>query len=439
MMKGWRLKKFLWGVVTAVGLSALAAPCAAEPIPFHRVIELALQRGGVLAISAANQQKAREVYQQARAAYFPTIVFGSGLGYTYGIPPTLAGSAPSIFSISSQQALLNFAQQDLVRAAKNEWKSAGLDVADKRSAVILDAAATYMELDNAMRQLKVLTESAQTANRAEFITRQRLKEGLDSQLDLKKSQLNVARVNMRIADVQSAADVARQHLSALTGLPQESIETASDSIPSTPAIQQEENLAAQAAQNNPAVRLAEQKVVTAQWRARAENRALYPSIDFATQYQRLSNTINNYQQYFRAFTPNSLAVGISIRFPISDFAQHARANAAMAELLRVRKEAALLRSQVEENTLKTQRSLRRLAAATDVARLEYEVAQAGIESVSARLATGEANVRDRENAQLDASNRYSSYLDSQLALSRAGLELMRQTGELDAWALPAKP
>jgi hypothetical protein len=111
----------------------------------------------------------------------------------------------------------------------------------------------------------------------------------------------------------------------------------------------------------------------------------------------------------------------------------------MAELLRVRKEAALLRSQVEENTLKTQRSLRRLAAATDVARLEYEVAQAGIESVSARLATGEANVRDRENAQLDASNRYSSYLDSQLALSRAGLELMRQTGELDAWALPAKP
>jgi outer membrane protein TolC len=296
-----------------------------------------------------------------------------------------------------------------------------------------------MDLDNALRQLKVLLESGQTAKRAEFITSQRLKEGLDSQLDIKKSQLNTARINMRIADVQAVVDVARQHLSALTGLSPESIDTAGDSIPPPPAIQQEQNLAAQAAQNNPVVRLADRRVVTAEWRARAESRALYPSIDLATQYQRLSNAINNYQQYFKSFQPNSFAVGFNIRFPITDFAQHAKAAGAAAELLRARREAALLRSQVEENTLKTQRSLRRLAAATDVARLEYEVAQAGIDAVSAKLATGEANARDQENAQLDASNRLSSYLDSQLALSRATLELLRQTGELDAWALAAKP
>ena len=62
-----------------------------------------------------------------------------------------------------------------------------------------------------------------------------------------------------------------------------------------------------------------------------------------------------------------------------------------------------------------QRSLRQLAAARDVARLEYEVTQAGIDAVRAKLATGQANARDQENAQLDSSDRYSSYLDSQFS------------------------
>ena len=235
--------KRLW-LLAVVMLAALAAPCPAEPVPFQKAIELALQRGSVMAISVADQQKARDTYQQARAAYLPTIVFGSGLGYSLGIPPPLAGSAPSIFNVSTQQMLLNFSQHDLVKAERNEWRASRLDVTDKHSAVILDAATAYLQLDNALAKIKVLTEASQTANHAEFITRQRLKEGLDSQLDLKKSQLNVARVQMRIAEAQAAADVARQRLARLTGLTAEEIETVSDSIPSTPEIHQDQNLPA---------------------------------------------------------------------------------------------------------------------------------------------------------------------------------------------------
>ena len=430
------MKRFC--LLAVIVLAALAAPCSAEPVPFQKAIQLALGRGGVLAIAQADQQKARDTYQQARAAYLPTIVFGSGLGYSLGIPPPLAGAAPSIFNVSTQQMLLNFSQHYLVRAERNEWRSSRLDVSDKRSSVILDAATAYLELDNALEKIKVLTEAAQTANHAEFITSQRLKEGLDSQLDLKKAQLNVARVQMRITEAQATADVARQRLARLTGLAPEEIETVSKSIPSTPAIRQDENLAAQAVQNNPQVRLARERAVTAELRASAASRGLYPSVDLVSQYQRLSNYLNNYQDFYKKFEPNSFVIGLNVRFPISDFAQHARANAATADLLRTRKEAELVRNQVEENTLRRQRNIGRLAAANDVARLEYEVAEASIEAVAAKLAAGEANARDQENARLDSSDRYSNYLDSQLALSRASLELMRQTGELDTWALPAK-
>ena len=174
-------------------------------------------------------------------------------------------------------------------------------------------------------------------------------------------------------------------------------------------------------------------------RARGEAHVLYPSIDLASQYERLSSTLNNYAQFYKNFKPNSFAIGLSIRFPLTDFVQHAKANAAVADLLLARQEAQMARDQVAENALQVQRSLRQLAAAGDVARLEYEVAQAGIDAVRAKLASGQANSRDQENARLDSSDRYSSYLDSQLQLARATMQLMRQTGDLEGWARPQKP
>jgi outer membrane protein TolC len=438
LMKVSHLRKALLSLATTA-LLAFSLPCPAEPVPFGKALELALQHSGMLVIAAAGQQKAHDVYEQARAVYLPNIVFGSGLGYSAGIPPALEGSAPSIFNIVSQQSLLNLAQRDFLRAAKNDSQATHFDLEDKRNAVILDTATTYLELDTALRKLKALDQAAEAANRAEFITTQRLKEGLDSQLDLKKAQLGIAKVNVRVAQAQAAADVARQHLAHLTGLPAESIDTVSDSIPAPPGIGQDAELPARAAENNPAVQLARQKVVTAELRARGEAHVLYPSIDLASQYERLSSTINNYAQFYKNFKPNSFAIGLSIRFPLTDFVQHAKANAAVADLLLARQEAQMARDQVAENALQVQRSLRQLAAAGDVARLEYEVAQAGIDAVRAKLASGQANSRDQENARLDSSDRYSSYLDSQLQLARASLQLMRQTGDLEGWARPQKP
>jgi len=437
-MRVSHLKEVLLSFVATV-LLACSLPCAGEPVPFSHAVELALQHSGMMAVSALNQRKAVDLYEQARAAYLPNITFGSGLGYSIGIPPSMEGSAPSLFNIVTQQSLLNFAQRDFVRAARNDVQATHFDTANRRDDVILEAATAYVELDMALRKLKTLGDAAQAAHRAQFITSERLKEGLDSQLDLKKAQLNIAKVNMRVAEAQTAADVARQRLARLTGLPAVSIETVSSSIPASPEIGQDEDLPARAARNNPVVQLAQQKVISAQLRARAEARVLYPSIDIASQYERLSSTLNNYAQYYKTFTPNSFAIGLSFRIPVTDFAQHAKANAAAADLLRARQDAQMTHDQVEENVLQMQRSLRQIAAAGDVARLEYEVTQAEIDSVRAKLASGQSNARDQENALLDASQRYSSYLDAQLQLTRATMQLMRQTGDIGSWALPQKP
>ncbi len=82
--------------------------------------------------------------------------------------------------------------------------------------------------------------------------------------------------------------------------------------------------------------------------------------------------------------------------------------------------------------------MRQLEAARDVAKLEWQVSQGDLEAVQARLETGNANLRDQQNAELDANDKYAAYLDAEFELSRAELQLLRLTGELENWAIPPR-
>ncbi len=97
----------------------------------------------------------------------------------------------------------------------------------------------------------------------------------------------------------------------------------------------------------------------------------------------------------------------------------------------------LTKNQVSEDALKLQRSLRQLTAARDVAKLEWEVAQGDLEAVKGRIETGNANTRDQQNARLDTEDKHAAYFDAELELSRAELQLLRLTGELEKWAIPS--
>ena len=40
-------------------------------------------------------------------------------------------------------------------------------------------------------------------------------------------------------------------------------------------------------------------------------------------------------------------------------------------------------------------------------------------------------------AQLDVNDKYAAYLDAEFELTRAELQLLRLTGELENWAIPS--
>ncbi len=415
----------------------VAADAPAEPISFHKAVDLALQHSGVMGIATVNQWRARKAYEEVRGNYIPQITIGSGLGYSYGFPLTLEGSAPSVANFNYVQSFFNPSLRQFLKAAKIDWNATSLDVQDKRDAVILDTAITYAQLDQLTGKMKALGEAQSAADSAQFVTEQRLQQGVDSKLDLTKSQLVAARIRLRIAEAQGQADVLRDHLSKLVGLPAESIAVDPESMPELPVISQADDLAVRAVENSLAVKQAEQKVAAAQTRAIGEHKALnWPIIDLAAQYAYLAK-YNNYDLYYRNYTANNFSGGLNIRFPIFNPVQKAKAEQADADTLIAKKQAEITKDQVGEEALKLQRSLRQLAAARDVAKLEWEVSQGDLEAVKGRAETGNANTRDQQNARLDAEDKHAAYFDAELELSRAELQLLRLTGELEKWAVPS--
>ncbi len=118
-------------------LLSLPLLASAEPLPFRRAIELAVQHSGGMAIAAAEQMRSQQAYQEARILFYPQMTLGSGLAATWGLPLSVEGSAPSIVRFDSQQYLFNAAQKDFIRAAKTEWTASNSMLEDRRAAVIL--------------------------------------------------------------------------------------------------------------------------------------------------------------------------------------------------------------------------------------------------------------------------------------------------------------
>jgi len=423
----------------------------ADPVPLKHVIELALSHATGAAIAAADQQHADAGYRELHNQYIPQVSTGAGLGYSYGFPLALEGSAPSLFNINTQSALLNPSLRDFLRAAKVDSAVASLNVKDQRNQVIQDAVLSYAELAKWEQRLTHLQATESEADRMQAAVAQRVKEGVDSEMEGTRARLSAARVRLRIAEAQGAADVLREHLAKLTGLPAAGIQTDPDSIPAPPAPAPSENASKDAAADNPSVQAAVEHARAQYLRAQGEHRVLWPSIDFAAQYALLSK-FNNFQNYYipskpcptslgtflcvtNSFQQNNATVGVNIRFPIFNASQRSRAQAADADALKATKQAEAARNQVSEETLRLQRAVTQMRAARDVAQLEYEIAQKNLDAVKTRMDAGTAVIHDLDDATAQVSERFIALQDVTFELERDQLGVLRSTGDLEKWAL----
>jgi outer membrane protein TolC len=420
-----------------VFLLMLSCACAAagQNITLHKAVELAIRRSAPAA--QADEDKAHAGYSEARAAYLPRVIFGSGIGGSYGFPLSLENAAPSLFNVTSQQVLYSPAQKAFVKAARTDWQAAQLQGKDQRDALIQDTVLTYVELNKWNQEIELLNTELANNLKVEGVEAERVKAGVDRPVEQNRAKLATARVRMRMAEAKGSADVLRSHLGQLTGLAEEELGTEPDSIPGLPEVKQQDNLAAKALQSSPVVKAADQQALARRFAAEGEYKALLPSVDLAGQYALLSN-FNNYDVYIKNFQTHNATGGIVLRLPFLDSTQRARAAQAKADAVRSGRDAEQAKEKVSLETLRLQRGVQELTAAVDVAQLEYEMAQSELEGVETRLKAETGTLRDEQDARSRVEQTYDSLIDANFALDKARVQLLRNTGELEQWAMSGK-
>jgi outer membrane protein TolC len=424
------------GILFALLFAVVFLPslAIAEPLTLKRAVELALTHSPAAGQTSADQQRAFASLQEARNQYKPQLSVGSGLGDSWGYPLSLEGSAPSLVNVTAQSALFNPALRDYIRAARSEYKATEAGSKDQRNQIIQDTVLAYTELLKWQQLTGHLQQQHDDAVRTQQIIDQRVQEGVDNPQLRNQAKLAAARSNLHIVEAESSVHELRAFLSQLTGLPEASIELASDSVPALPEVPAQPDVAATAADVSPSVLFARQHAEAQSFRARAEHRLLWPTADFASQYAVLAR-YNNWQKFFvnNAFERNNATVGVVLRFPVFNTAQRAHAAAADADALHAQKDVESARNQVSQQVLKMQDSVRQLMAAKEVSDLEFEIAKSNVDALEVRLNAGSTTVPDAANARTEMFEKYNAAQNADFALVRARIALLRLTGDLESW------
>ena len=418
-------------------LALAAAPAAVAQISFYTAVDLALRNSHEVKLATADVQRADASWAQARDAYVPNLVVGSSLGYSYGFPV----GQPSVYNVSSNSLVYSFSQPDAVRSAHSAVDATRASLRDTRERVVADVATHYIELDVATRELAAIDQQYGYGERLAEIERQRSAAGLSSAMDVTQADLIGAQLELRRLHLQDHIASLRLHLSNLTGLNEDAIQTESASIPTAPAAPSSQQLVAEINARNPALAASAAETESKRYLARSDQRRLQrPEVAFGIQYSRYAR-FNNYAEYYLRFQHNNFDVGINLSLPLFDASARDRARGSAADAVHAREQTALVLVQLSEQARELAASLAELRAQQKIARLQSDYAQESLDAVVTQLENGNGNPnapqltpRDEQKARVEERRRYVDKLEADLQLVEAQIQLERSRGDLEEWA-----
>jgi outer membrane protein TolC len=420
-------------LITCSAFALVTIPAGAQ-ISFITAVDLALKNSPRVLMAKAEVDKEVAALAQTRDIYIPTLVGGSGLGYSYGFPV----GQPSVFNFTSQSLIFNFSQMDYIRAARASLDAANLTLKDARMAVAEDTAITYAALDRDLRRQEALTEEAGYAERLVNIVQDRLDAGQDTPIDLTTARLSFAQIRLAKLRAEDETTVDRAHLARLTGLPVRGLDVVSSSIPQfTETVS---NNSDTALPNSPAVESAYAIAQAKREIAFGDSRYLWrPQIFFAAQYNRFAK-FNNYDLYYSHFQHNNAGIGVEITLPVFDMVHKAKARESAAEATRAQHEADVARDQFLDGRLKAHHATAELSARAEVANLDQQLAQQQLDVMLVQLKAGTGSAagtqmtpKDEQNSRIAEREKFLTLLDTSFQMRQSQINLMRQTGELESW------
>lgn len=411
---------------------ATTAEQAGGPVALtlRSAIEMALRNSKDIQVAKLQASIAEHASEVSKSEFMPNLYAGSGAGYTYGIPETPGGRAPSVFNVTYTEEVFNEPLKGQGKELEEQARSQKIVLEDVKNSVIERTAMAYLELAKIRHSLDLLRAEQESADKILQVTQERQGEGYELPMEVTKAELTKAQVAQRILQLEGRQDELEVFLRGQLGLGDEqSIEVAPEDLPGE-AEQAGANLVAMAMQNNVSLRLAESDVRAKEFRLKGEQRAYFPTLELVGTYSRLAN-FNNYLDYFKKFQPNNFNAGVQIQVPLFSAKTKEAIGLAKINLQTAQALLANKKTQVSAEVRQKTLHLRERDAAKEVARLELQLAQGNIAVLQEQFNEGKVSLRDVEKARLDENDKWMAFLDANFERQQAQLDLLKSAGELD--------
>lgn len=393
-------------------------------------IELALRNSRDIQVAKLQSSLAEHASQVTRSEFLPNFFAGSGAGYTFGIPETPGGRAPSVFNLTYTEQIYNEPLRGQAKELQEQVRSHKIVLEDVKNSVIARTAMAYLELVKVRHSLELLHKEQESAERILQVTQERQGEGYELPIEVTKAQLTKAQVAQRILQLEGREDELEVFLRGQLGLGEEqAIEVTPEDLPGE-AEQEGANLVALALQNNTSLLLAQSDVKAKEFRLKGEKRGYLPTLEFVSVYSLLAK-FNNYTEFFNKFQRNNYNAGVQVQVPL--FSAKTKASIGLAQINLETAQANLSnkKTQVTAEVRQKTRRVRERDAAKEVARLELQLAQQNLAVLQSQFAEGKINLRDVEKARLEENDKWLAYLDANFQRQQAQLDLLKTAGQLD--------
>jgi outer membrane protein TolC len=402
-----------------------------HPMTLRQTVELALKQNPDIVLARLDEEKLRQGVRIARDPFSPRLTVGSGLAYSNGFPMAIDGSAPSIFQARATMDIFNRQKSLEVAQAREEARGAAFATANKRDDAAYRAAMLYLDAERAARLSDVARKDIESRQRVFDAVKAQVEEGRALPLTQKQAELAIAQARQAALDLDDQRDSAETSLAIALGYPAEdriapaTEERAAPSLPASP----EEAVQAAIASNNE-LRQLQSQMASKQLEIRSDKAARLPRADLVAQYALLAK-FNNYLQFYNTFQRNNGEIGMSFQVPL--FAGSGiGGQVAQAELdiTHLRNEMGNVRNRLTADLQQSYREVAKSQSASEVARLDLDVAREQISVDLAQMQEGRLAMRVLEEARVVENAKWIALYEAQYALEKARWNVLRLTGQL---------
>jgi outer membrane protein len=406
------------------------ASAEVHPLTLRQAVEMTLKQSPDLVLARLDEQKAQYAIRIAKDPFTPKIYAGSGDAYTWGYPSSIEGSAPAIVQTRTDMALFNRPKSFELARVREHARGAGISVLEKTDDVAFQTASLFLDAQQMARTVQSLKLEVESLERVSEAMKVRVEEGRELPLENKRIAVDLARARQRSDGLRSDLEYAESSLAVVLGYAADDrVQPVDDehSLAETPASEQAARELA--LKNSLEIRRLESELQAKGFEAREYRTARWPMVDLVAQYQLFDTNI--YKAFFPRLQHNNGQLGVAITIPIiGGSAVKGQLSQAETDIIALRTQMNQTRNRIELETQKSYQDLQKSGSAREVAKLDLDYAREQVSVLLAQLDEGRVPRQKVDDARLNEQEKWIAFYDSQHAVEKARLNMLRQTGTL---------